>query len=658
MIYLFRKEMKKWHSILWAVLASLVLSGFLGYVNYKKSQPSQITIATVNGKSIKLLDFQKSLIDIQSQIEMYREYAKMTGISVDMFLSMAGLLNPEKAAFDNCLNNRLLDTEKDYYNIELDEDDFLKELSQRLPANVKDQDGNINLDSYKIYLSRMHTRPSEFEERMEHSLEREFFEKFAQSSNYVSLNSVKENFVNNISKKKFDVLHFPFEMYLNKVKTKKINDKEITVFFNNNKETYRVPEKRKAFFWILNSEDYAKKITVDESQVLYFYDKNKDSLFRIQPKVKVRHILFKVEKNDSPEKIEDVLNKAKDIKKQVAQDYTKFLDLAKQFSDDKKTASNGGLIDFFDKGTYDPDFEKAAYRLMNKGDISDIIKTEEGFELIQLEERLPASSKSFESVQDEIIKTLKVKKTLNTLNADIQRVMYEVKTDSNAPMKFIAENKLEQKETGFLSEKDSQGEGIENILAGKIFLVGKKIDSFGAFDYKDDKVLYKIVNIQKSYIPEIKDIESEVLDAFNKFEAKKALKADLKTAKRDLLNKNKTLKEVADFYKLNIETTQALKKDDEAKNLNLDSSFTKKAFLLSNFDQALTYKKDSEYYLVQFKDIEQTSLISFTDEKSKMISLEKNENKGLYLQAFIASLLRNARIEDLEDYVNFEKRQV
>ncbi|MBD3273316.1 hypothetical protein GF385_03125 [Candidatus Dependentiae bacterium] len=658
MIYIFRKEMKKWHSILWAVFASLALGGVLGYINYKRTQPSEITIATVNGEDVKLLDFQKALQDIRSQIEMYREYARATGISVDLFLSMAGLQNPEKAAFQNCLNNRLLDTQKDYFNIELSQEYFLQELASKLPDYLKDQMGNINLQAYKSYLARMNTTPAKFEERMEKNFERELFEEFVATSNYVTYSKAKEIFTNNIAKKSFYLLYFPIEKYLKNVKEQKIDKKTLLNFFNKNKEDYRIPEKRKASYWILNSEDYNEKVTVEESSIVTFYEKNKNSLFRIPPKVKVRHILFEINKDYDSEKIEKILEKAKELRKDLIKNPSKFGEFAKEYSADEKTAKNGGLIGFIEKGKYDSEFEKAAYRLYKKGEISELIKTEGGFELIQLVERVPASSKSLESVRAEILKTIKAKKAFSSLRADVQRIIYESRTDDKAPIEFFKNNNVAKKETKLLTLEDSRGEDLKNMLAEKLFANKKKKNEFGSFLYKDDIVIYQVTNINKTHIPKFKKVKNNVLDDFCKSKAKIALKADLKKAKRDLLNKNKTIKKIGDELNLKLEITKNIKNNEELEGLGLDSSFSKKAFLLNSTDQALTYRNDYDYYLVQLKNIEQTNLISFNDEKQKIINSEKSKNKSLYLKGFIASLLRNARIEKHEKFLNFEKNKL
>jgi peptidyl-prolyl cis-trans isomerase D len=653
MIYIFRKEMKKWHSILWTILASMVLGAFLSYVGYKRTQPSQVAIATVNGKDVKLLDFQKSLMEIRSQIDMYREYARMMGVSMDLFLSMAGLLNPEKAAFDKCLNNRLLDTQKDFYNIELNVEYFLDELEKRLPAHLKDSVGNINFDAYNSYLARMGTKPSEFEDKMESNMERELFEQFLESSYYVPFLTAKEIFINNIAKKSFNIVHFPFEKYLDIAKKENIDENQLEKFFNKNKEVYRVPEKRDALYWRLNSEDYLNKVSIDEGQVQYFYDRNKDSLFRIPPKVSVRHIFFEVTKDFSAEKIDQILDKAREIKKELEKDSQMFGELAKKYSNDTKTAQNGGFIGFIEKGALDSEFEKAAYRLYKKGEVSDIVKTDDGFEIIQLEQRVAADIKPLDAVKGEIIKTLKAKKALTELNADVQRLLYEARNDKNAPISFLKQNKISSNQTGLVQENKESSQELNGTVIEKIFSSNKKEGEFGVFNFKDDKILYQIVNIQKSFISDFKEIRSSVEEDFYNDLAKKLVKKDIKDSKRSLINKNKTLKEVAVQSGLKLVSTKAIKSTDNLEDFDFGVDFDKKAFMLMSSDQALTYKNDSEYYLVQLKDIEQTNLIKFSDEKNTIVTKDKNNNKPVYSQAFIASLLRTARIETFGDFSKF-----
>lgn len=65
----------------------------------------------------------------------------------------------------------------------------------------------------------------------------------------------------------------------------------------------------------------------------------------------------------------------------------KFSTLAVLYSEDPGSATKGGELGLFTRGTMAPEFEAAAYSLKNKNDISEIIKTKFGFHLLQLIER-------------------------------------------------------------------------------------------------------------------------------------------------------------------------------------------------------------------------------------------------------------------------------
>src|SRR5690606_10471508 len=70
-----------------------------------------------------------------------------------------------------------------------------------------------------------------------------------------------------------------------------------------------------------------------------------------------------------------------------------FESLAKQFSDDKNSAVKGGKLNPFTKGDLRAtEFEDAASELKNVGDISKPVKTDFGWHIIRLDEKLPMES--------------------------------------------------------------------------------------------------------------------------------------------------------------------------------------------------------------------------------------------------------------------------
>jgi len=84
-----------------------------------------------------------------------------------------------------------------------------------------------------------------------------------------------------------------------------------------------------------------------------------------------------------------------------------FEDLAKQYSDDKNTGINGGLMRPFTKGDLKaPPFEDAAFALQEKGQISDPVQTRFGWHIIRLEEK--GKSPTFEQERERLEKMVKL----------------------------------------------------------------------------------------------------------------------------------------------------------------------------------------------------------------------------------------------------------
>ena len=72
------------------------------------------------------------------------------------------------------------------------------------------------------------------------------------------------------------------------------------------------------------------------------------------------------------------------------------------------SALQGGDLEYFGKGAMIPEFEDAAFAL-KEGETSDLVKTEVGYHIIRVAERLD----TFEELEEEIIKILEEQSYVN-----------------------------------------------------------------------------------------------------------------------------------------------------------------------------------------------------------------------------------------------------
>jgi peptidyl-prolyl cis-trans isomerase D len=186
-----------------------------------------------------------------------------------------------------------------------------------------------------------------------------------------------------------------------KIRTEiKVTPEEINAHWATSKTSYRIPEKRGFRMLVVDEAKIAETIQANEADLRKVYDENKDS-FRTPERVKARHILIKTQ--DKPKEQEEALKKkAEDLLKQI-KGGADFAELAKKNSEDPGSAIKGGELDWYPRGQLAKAFEDSAFSMQPK-QMSDVVKTEFGFHIIQTLEKENARLKPFEEVKADIAK--------------------------------------------------------------------------------------------------------------------------------------------------------------------------------------------------------------------------------------------------------------
>lgn len=193
--------------------------------------------------------------------------------------------------------------------------------------------------------------------------------------------------------------------------------------------------------------DKAVKGSISEAAAKTFYD-DKVKGIPEEEEVQVRHILV-----DS----EDL---AKELKKKL-EGGADFAALAKEHSTDPGSRDNGGLYPHFAKGRMVPEFEAAAFAL-EKGKLSEPVKSQFGWHLIKLEDKRKKAPPSFDEVKEMILSgmiqnkeqsvgaELRKKAGVEYLDAEIKKQVEDQEKQAAAQQKLIEEQikKLEAEQAG------------------------------------------------------------------------------------------------------------------------------------------------------------------------------------------------------------------
>ena len=129
-------------------------------------------------------------------------------------------------------------------------------------------------------------------------------------------------------------------------------------------------------------------------------------LYRAEPEkyrtpelVDIEHILV----DQKGRTREMALARANDVLAQARSGKEEFLTLAARYSDDPSKNRNGGALGLTNPAALNPQARDAIAKLKSKGDVSDVVESEQGFHIFRLVDRKAPQVAKYEAVERDII---------------------------------------------------------------------------------------------------------------------------------------------------------------------------------------------------------------------------------------------------------------
>ena len=144
------------------------------------------------------------------------------------------------------------------------------------------------------------------------------------------------------------------------------------------------------------------KMNITKEEEQQFYNEHKDELQQPE-QIRLSEILVSTEKqgqsSDDPQVLAAAEAKAKDLQAQI-QKGASFEDIAKKNSDGP-TAAQGGDLGLFKRGTLAKELEDKTFA-MKPGELSEVIRTKQGFVILKVTEHQAAGVPAFKDVEGRV----------------------------------------------------------------------------------------------------------------------------------------------------------------------------------------------------------------------------------------------------------------
>ena len=264
-------------------------------------------------------------------------------------------------------------------------------------AAMRRADGSLDVEAYKTLLKSNGLEPAQFDARVRNELLLRQNEQTVGRSAFATKAVTDATLNAFFQRREVQLVYYKPADYLAKVKP---TDAEIQAYYDANKGQFASAESADIEYVVLNMEAVRNSLTVSEADLKTYYEQNAQRLAGKEER-KASHILIAVAKDASADVRDKAKATAQALLAKVRAKPDSFADLARKNSQDSASATQGGDLGYFSKGSMVKQFEDAAFAL-KKGEISEIVESDFGYHIIKLVDIKEPKQASFESVRDKL----------------------------------------------------------------------------------------------------------------------------------------------------------------------------------------------------------------------------------------------------------------
>jgi len=499
-------RMRRHRSWLKWSLALIVLAFIIAYIpEFMRSSGADAaagdTIASVEGRAITSGDFRRTY---QAQLQAYR--SAYGGNMSEQLLKQLGI---EQQILQQMVDEQASVAEAGRVGIQVSDE----EVRQRILAIPAFQDnGHFIGDQRYQQLLRMQRpplTPADFEEGIRRSLTVEKLRASLTDWLTVPDKELEQEYRRRNDKVKLAVVSFMADSFRAQVSA---TDQEVAAYFTAHPADFKIPEKRKIRFMVLDVDAIRAKVTVPPADIERAYNDNLDQ-YSTPEQVRASHILLRTEGKDDAE----VKAKAEDVLKQ-ARAGADFGALAKKYSDDEASAKNGGDLDYLTRGRMVPEFDQVAFTLQ-PGQISDLVKTQFAYDIIKVTDKKPGTTRTLAELRPQLTDQLSYERA-QAQAGDLAASLEKQITRATDLDKVSKAQGLNVQESGFFARDEPiLGLGPSPEVASRAFDM-KVGDVSQALRASRGFVFITLVAKQDPYAPKLDEVKDRVRDEVIKQKAR------------------------------------------------------------------------------------------------------------------------------------------
>jgi peptidyl-prolyl cis-trans isomerase D len=402
-------------------------------------------------------------------------------------------------------------------------------------------------------------------------------------------------------------------------------------YFIAHQSSYSVPEQRQVAYVLIPPDAVRAQVNVTDAEIKQYYNQHLTD-FSLPDRVKVSHILFKTV-GETPQQASQTLATAKSVLKKI-QGGANFAVLAKQYSQDTASASNGGELGWIVRGQTAKPFEDAAFSL-KPGQISGLIKTIYGYHIVKVEDRQYAHVQSLPEATPAIQAKLEKTQLAAAQQALADRVSQELHARPQDFEVVAKQNGLTSGETPLFS----YGQPVPDLGSNQAFenlafqlpvgTIGQQIEVPKGIAF------IEVTKTIPEHLPKLAEVENRVEEDYRSEQSKFVVAEKAKQFAAECKNGNFTQLAKKDGY--TVQQSKDFTTQDEIDNL-IPGSALSSAFTLEPGQSSQAIQVGSTYVAFQVISHTPANEASFASQEGSLTEQLLQQKRDLAFEIYESNL--------------------
>lgn len=607
-----RKNLKSLAPTLWFVIIAFIISIFAvwGGAGRLGEGGGSDTLATVGKEKISVSLYYQNL---RQQIEsMRRQFRELDSQFIQQ-------LNIPQQILNQLIQQSLLMQQAKEMGIKATNDEIRQKI---MSYPVFQNEGQfVGFAQYQKILEWNRIPLSEFEKSLQKEIILDKVVDVITAGVTVTDEELWENYKNNNDTARIEYV----TVVLDNIELDKEPGTEVLMeYFEKNRETYRIPEKREADYYFITTEDLKEKVELSDAEIEDYYNDN-EARFMEPEKTKASRIYlpFDGEERDL------VMSRANDLLEQLKAG-ANFGDLAKTYSKDEKAQESGdwGLYEWKSLSQQEQD----EIERLSAGETSEVLEIDDGAVILKVVEKEPESTLPLEAVKERITNILKDEKARQLAEEEIARLEKAAKKEKSLDVAAQTLG-LSVRSSGLLKENDPL-EGIDpsGSISMTLFNLEEKEISSPIYTYQGVG-LAQLMRIEPPRPAEFDEVKQEVVEDVTAIEKKELALEKIQKVKQGL--SKRSLEDLAEDYSLEYNAVEEHKRGQYLSVIGESRKVDELAFSLPLEEAGGPVDFESGYALIRVLDRNEVTREDFDKvkqtEKENLLESKKNKFFSSYM---------------------------